>query len=222
MRLSGRGFDDLTVSNPDAVGHRLSARICWRRSGAAQSLVYDPQPFGLAGGARGGRGRLSPPRRARSAVARRRSPPAAARATPSSSSCSAIPAIRCWCRRRAIRCSSTSPGSSRCMPSRTSRSTTARGASISTISARRSGSGRGRSSWSAPTIPTGGWLKRDELTALLGFCAEHQLALIGDEVFCDYPIDPAPGAAQLGPGARGDGVDDRARRRVQVAWACRR
>jgi hypothetical protein len=46
----------------------------------------------------------------------------------------------------------------------------------------------------SPNNPTGAWLKRDELLALTEICAGHGLALIGDEVFADYPIDPAPGA----------------------------
>lgn len=46
----------------------------------------------------------------------------------------------------------------------------------------------------SPNNPTGAWLKRDELVALVELCAEHHLVLIGDEVFADYPIDPAPGA----------------------------
>ena len=45
----------------------------------------------------------------------------------------------------------------------------------------------------SPNNPTGGWLKRDELAALVEVCAAHHLVLIGDEVFADYPIDPAPG-----------------------------
>ncbi len=47
-----------------------------------------------------------------------------------------------------------------------------------------------------PNNPTGGWLKRDELAALVEVCAAHHLVLIGDEVFSDYPIDPAPGAVR--------------------------
>src|SRR5262249_24850067 len=44
----------------------------------------------------------------------------------------------------------------------------------------------------SPNNPTGAWLKRDELSVLTDLCAAHGLALIGDEVFADYPIDPAP------------------------------
>ena len=48
----------------------------------------------------------------------------------------------------------------------------------------------------SPNNPTGGWLKRDELGALVDLCAAHHLVLVGDEVFADYPIDPAPGAVR--------------------------
>ena len=59
----------------------------------------------------------------------------------------------------------------------------------------------------SPNNPTGQWLKREELAALVDVCAAHHLALIGDEVFADYPIDPAPGAVRsvLDQGGRVDG-----------------
>jgi aspartate/methionine/tyrosine aminotransferase len=37
-----------------------------------------------------------------------------------------------------------------------------------------------------PNNPTGAFLKRDERQALLGLCAERELALVSDEVFADY------------------------------------
>ncbi len=40
-----------------------------------------------------------------------------------------------------------------------------------------------------PNNPTGSFVKRDELTELNRLCAEHQLALIVDEVFSDYAFD---------------------------------
>jgi aspartate/methionine/tyrosine aminotransferase len=39
----------------------------------------------------------------------------------------------------------------------------------------------------SPANPTGQYLKRAELTALLALCAERGLALISDEVFADFP-----------------------------------
>jgi alanine-synthesizing transaminase len=47
----------------------------------------------------------------------------------------------------------------------------------------------------SPNNPTGAWLKRGELRSLTSLCLDRGLALVGDEVFCDYPIDPAPDAA---------------------------
>jgi alanine-synthesizing transaminase len=46
----------------------------------------------------------------------------------------------------------------------------------------------------SPSNPTGSWLKRDELRALVEICTDRQIALIADEVFCDFPVNPAPGA----------------------------
>ncbi len=54
-----------------------------------------------------------------------------------------------------------------------------------------------------PHNPTGAFLKRDELAALLDLCAERSLALVSDEVFADYAFrdDPARalGVARDGP-----------------------
>jgi aspartate/methionine/tyrosine aminotransferase len=43
-----------------------------------------------------------------------------------------------------------------------------------------------------PNNPTGHFIRRHELDLMLEICARHDLALISDEVFADYPIDPAP------------------------------
>lgn len=43
-----------------------------------------------------------------------------------------------------------------------------------------------------PNNPTGSFLEKAEAHQLLGFCREHQLALIVDEVFLDYGIQPHP------------------------------
>ena len=52
----------------------------------------------------------------------------------------------------------------------------------------------------SPNNPTGNYLKQDELAALIDLCRARSLALIGDEVFFDYPLDPAraPVASLLG------------------------
>jgi alanine-synthesizing transaminase len=49
----------------------------------------------------------------------------------------------------------------------------------------------------SPNNPTGSFLHADDLAALVTVCATHDLALIGDEVFFDYPLDPAPLAASV-------------------------
>ncbi|MEW6323056.1 MAG: pyridoxal phosphate-dependent aminotransferase [Acidobacteriota bacterium] len=43
----------------------------------------------------------------------------------------------------------------------------------------------------SPNNPTGSCLHADELAALAALCAARGLALVGDEVFADYPIEPA-------------------------------
>ena len=47
----------------------------------------------------------------------------------------------------------------------------------------------------SPNNPTGSVLRRDDLDRLARLCADRQLALIGDEVFADYPVDAASPAA---------------------------
>ena len=44
----------------------------------------------------------------------------------------------------------------------------------------------------SPNNPTGTYLKRGELRGLASFCLEKGLALIGDEVFAEYPAGPDP------------------------------
>jgi aspartate/methionine/tyrosine aminotransferase len=43
-----------------------------------------------------------------------------------------------------------------------------------------------------PNNPTGHFIRRHELDELTSLCARHDLAIISDEVFSDYPINPAP------------------------------
>ncbi|HEX7486951.1 MAG TPA: pyridoxal phosphate-dependent aminotransferase [Vicinamibacterales bacterium] len=47
----------------------------------------------------------------------------------------------------------------------------------------------------SPNNPTGSVLTRGDLAALAHLCASRQLALIGDEVFCDYLLDARPDRA---------------------------
>jgi alanine-synthesizing transaminase len=49
----------------------------------------------------------------------------------------------------------------------------------------------------SPNNPTGSFLHTDDLVVLSELCAARGLALIGDEVFADYPLDPAPHAAAV-------------------------
>ena len=49
----------------------------------------------------------------------------------------------------------------------------------------------------SPNNPTGSWLHADDLGALARLCAERRMALIGDEVFADYPLDPDPAAVSV-------------------------
>lgn len=49
----------------------------------------------------------------------------------------------------------------------------------------------------SPNNPTGSFLHHDDLEPLVELCALHDLAIIGDEVFADFPLDPAPHATSV-------------------------
>jgi alanine-synthesizing transaminase len=49
----------------------------------------------------------------------------------------------------------------------------------------------------SPNNPTGSVLAARDLAALASLCASREIALIGDEVFCDYLIDPRPDRARV-------------------------
>lgn len=49
----------------------------------------------------------------------------------------------------------------------------------------------------SPNNPTGSFLHRDDLSELSELAAARDWAIIGDEVFADYPLDPAPGATHV-------------------------
>lgn len=53
----------------------------------------------------------------------------------------------------------------------------------------------------SPNNPTGSFLHRDDLKAIGDLAAARGWAIIGDEVFADYPLDAAPDAAHVLPGA---------------------
>lgn len=49
----------------------------------------------------------------------------------------------------------------------------------------------------SPNNPTGSFLHREDLATLVEWCAAHDLVLVGDEVFFDYPLEPAPEAVSV-------------------------
>lgn len=53
----------------------------------------------------------------------------------------------------------------------------------------------------SPNNPTGSFLHRDDLSSITAIARERGWAIIGDEVFADYPLDPSPAAAAVLPGA---------------------
>jgi alanine-synthesizing transaminase len=53
----------------------------------------------------------------------------------------------------------------------------------------------------SPNNPTGSFLHEDDLDALSNLAAARGWAIIGDEVFADYPLDPAPEATNVLAGA---------------------
>jgi aspartate/methionine/tyrosine aminotransferase len=53
----------------------------------------------------------------------------------------------------------------------------------------------------SPNNPTGSFLHADDLEALSALAATKGWAIIGDEVFADYPLDPAPSATHVLAGA---------------------
>jgi aspartate/methionine/tyrosine aminotransferase len=53
----------------------------------------------------------------------------------------------------------------------------------------------------SPNNPTGSFLHRDDLAQLSEIAAAKGWAIIGDEVFADYPLDAAPDAANVLSGA---------------------
>ena len=49
----------------------------------------------------------------------------------------------------------------------------------------------------SPNNPTGSLLHRDDLAEVSALAAANEWAIIGDEVFADYPLDPAPAATHV-------------------------
>jgi alanine-synthesizing transaminase len=194
MRLSGHGFDDLTVSNPTDAAIEYPDGLLAGLSDH-ESLLYEPQPFGLP--------------LAREAVsveyAHRgvRVPSSHIVLTASSSESYAL-LFKLLC----------DPGESVLVPTPSYPlfEHLTRLDCVHALPYRTEYHG----TWTidledlryaidettrailvvSPNNPTGQWLKREELAALVDVCAAHHLVLVGDEVFGDYPIDPAPGAVR--------------------------
>lgn len=53
----------------------------------------------------------------------------------------------------------------------------------------------------SPNNPTGSFLHREDLASISALAKANGWAIIGDEVFADYPLDAAPDAAAVLPGA---------------------
>jgi len=201
MRLSGRGFDDLTASNPTDAGFEYPADL-FAPLASVDAMRYDPKPFGLPA--------------AREAVAadyarRGVKVPASHVALTASSSESYSLLFKLLC----------DPGDSVLVPT-PSYPLFEHLTRLDNVQARPYGT-QYHGTWLidlddvksaitdttrailvvSPNNPTGGWLKRDERAALTELCATHGLALIGDEVFADYPIDSAP-ASQASVVEHGD------------------
>ncbi len=49
----------------------------------------------------------------------------------------------------------------------------------------------------SPNNPTGSFLHEDDLVQLVEICASYDMAMIGDEVFADFPLDAAPARAAV-------------------------
>lgn len=194
MRLSGSSFDDLTISNPTAADIEYPPDLL-QPLGDQGALRYDPQPFGLLA--------------ARQAVADdyarrgvRVSPSHIALTASSSESYALLFKLLCDPGQSVLVPTPSYPlfehltrlENVRALPYRTDFHGTW-GIDLNDLRSAVDETTKAVLVVS-PNNPTGAWLKRDELSALVELCARHHLALIGDEVFADYPIEPAPGAVR--------------------------
>jgi alanine-synthesizing transaminase len=192
MRLAGEGFDDLTASNPTEADFNYPPELLDGLA-SAEGFRYDPKPFGLM--------------QARQAVAsdyarRGIRIPASHIVLTSSSSESYSMLFKLLC----------DPGESVLVPTPSyplfehltrldgvharPYATEYHGTWLIDLDDLRDAITDDTRAILAvsPSNPTGAWLKRDELAALVELCTKRDLALIGDEVFADYPIDPAQGS----------------------------
>jgi alanine-synthesizing transaminase len=192
MRCAGEWFDDLTGSNPTTAGFDYPAGLLQPLAGEA-GLTYDPQPFGLM--------------TAREAVAAdylRRGLHVAAQhlvlTASTSESYALLFKLLCDAGDAVL-----VPTPSYPLFEHLSRLdlvharpyvTEFHGSwQLDMASVRQTVDERTRAILVvSPNNPTGAWLKSNELDELIDLCAERQIALIADEVFCDYPIRPGAGS----------------------------
>lgn len=194
-RASGRGLIDLTESNPTRVGLSYPPDLLAPLSDPA-GLAYDPQPLGLPA--------------AREAVAReflrhgQTVRPDRVALTASTSEAYAL-LFKLFCNDgdrvliphpsyplfdhltrleavEAVPYALEHHGRWRVDLSSVERAATGRARAVLVVS---------------PNNPTGSFLHRDDLAALVEICRRHNLVLIGDEVFFDYRLRAVPEAASV-------------------------
>lgn len=192
-RASGRPLLDLTESNPTRVGLQYPADLLAPLSDPA-GLSYDPQPLGLASAREAVAGDL---RRHGLSV-----DPADVALTASTSEAYALlfkllcdpgdtvlvpqPSYPLFDHLTRLEAVDTAPyrleyhGAWRIDLESVAHAVTSRSRIVMAVS---------------PNNPTGSCLHRDDLGGLVRLCQEHELVLVGDEVFVDYRLDPAPEAA---------------------------
>ena len=195
VRRRGSAVVDLTESNPTRVGLTYPEDLLAPLAGA-EGLVYDPQPLGLW-----------PARAAVAGDFRRRGVAISADRIAITASTSEAYSLlfKLWCdpgdvvliprpsyplfdHLTQLESISALPydleyhGSWRIDLASLKRGLTARTRAILVVS---------------PNNPTGSLLHRDDLAALTDLCRQHGCALIGDEVFADYPLDAAPASASV-------------------------
>ena len=184
---------DLTVSNPTRAGLHYDAESILNSLSRPEAMDYDPQPKGLASAREAVAAYYrEQTRNSKSIRNRSSSPPAPARATPTFSGCCAIPAMKFWCPSRAIRLFEflADLEDVKLVPYPLLYD---HGWQIDFPSLHKAVNQRTRAVVVVhPNNPTGRMSAKSERTLLNSFCREHELALIVDEVFLDYPHDGAP------------------------------
>ncbi len=187
LRATGVAIDDLTESNPTRVGIEYPAGLTEALTHPG-NLVYEPQPFGLPEARQAVAGDF---RRRGMAVSRERVVLTASTSEAYSLLfkllCDAgddvlvpVPSYPLFDFLAALDSVTVHPyqleehGVWSCDVDSLARAVTPRTRAVVVVS---------------PNNPTGSYLKRSELDAIVSICRKHQLALIGDEVFAEYVLD---------------------------------